>query len=98
MWEAVSVGVEVVSGKWLLPVMAELVRGPKRHNELSRAVQLDHKRLGRVLRRAQEAQIVTREADVSGPQFSVQYRLTGYGKDLLSILAALGSLSQDGAA
>jgi DNA-binding HxlR family transcriptional regulator len=28
----------------------------------------------------------------------VQYRLTGYGKDLLSILAALGSLSQDGEA
>jgi DNA-binding HxlR family transcriptional regulator len=88
----------VVSGKWLLPVMAELVDGPKRHNQLSRAVQLDHKRLGRVLRRAQEAQIVTREADTSRPRFAVQYRLTGYGKDLVSILAALGSVSQDGEA
>jgi DNA-binding HxlR family transcriptional regulator len=83
-----------VSYKWLLPVMAELVDGPKRHSELSRAVQLDHKRLGRVLRRAQEAQLVSREADVSGRQFSVRYRLTGYGRDLLSILAMLGSLTQ----
>lgn len=74
--------------------MAALTDGPKRHNELSRAVKIDHKRLGRVLRQAQQAQIVTRYADASTEQARVRYQLTRYGKDLLPILAELGSWIQ----
>lgn len=93
-WDAVGAGIETISGKWMLPVMAALTDGPKRHNELSRAVKIDHKRLGRVLRQAQQAQIVTRYADASTEQARVRYQLTRYGKDLLPILAELGSWIQ----
>jgi DNA-binding HxlR family transcriptional regulator len=93
-WDAVSIVIDVVSCKWVLAVVAELADGPKRHNQLSRSLQLDHKRLGRVLRRAQQAQIVTRKADVLGPQPCSQYQLTRYGQDLLPILAAFGSWRQ----
>jgi DNA-binding HxlR family transcriptional regulator len=93
-WDAVSIVIDIVSCKWVLAVVAELADGPKRHNQLSRALQLDHKRLGRVLRRAQQGQIVTRNADVVRPQLHAQYELTRYGQDLLPILAAFGSWSQ----
>ncbi len=97
-WDAARVGVEIVSGKWVLSVVAELTDGPKRHNELSRAVRIDHKRLGRVLRRLQEAQIVARETDVSRQQVHVRYQLTRSGRDLLPLLAALSSWTKDGQA
>jgi DNA-binding HxlR family transcriptional regulator len=93
-WDAVSIVIDVVSCKWVLPVVAELAEGPKRHNQLSRALQLDHKRLGRVLRRAQQGQIVTRKPDFRGQQLYAQYRLTPYGQHLLPVLAALGCWSQ----
>lgn len=94
-WDAVRVAIEIVCGKWVLSVVAELTEGPKRHNQLSRAVRLDHKQLGRVLRDLLEAQIVAKEIDVRGQHPLVRYHLTQTGKDLLPALAALGSWSKE---
>jgi DNA-binding HxlR family transcriptional regulator len=94
-WNAVRAGVGLVAGTWVLQVVEELAHGSKRHNELSRALRIDNKRLGRVLRRLQEAQIVARQTDLSQRQVCVRYQLTESGGDLLPLLAALGSWSRD---
>jgi DNA-binding HxlR family transcriptional regulator len=109
-WHSVRAGIEIIASKWTLSVMAELSEGPKRHNELSRALNVDHKQLGRALRRLQQARVVCREADVgtettgtastgaastgSASRTPSVYRLTPAGEDLVPLLAALGAWSE----
>jgi DNA-binding HxlR family transcriptional regulator len=88
-WDTVGTVIEIVSPKWVLTVLAELTDGPKRHNELSRAICLDHKRLGRILRRLQKAKIVARKVNVARQPVHVQYQLTRSGNALMTILANL---------
>src|SRR4051812_40846623 len=86
-WHSVRAGIEIIASKWTLSVMAELSGGPKRHNELSRALNVDHKQLGRVLRRLQQARVVCRETDAA--RTPCRYRLTRSGRDLLPLLTEL---------
>jgi DNA-binding HxlR family transcriptional regulator len=92
-WHAVHSGIEIVASKWALSVMAELSAGRRRHNELSRALDVDHKQLGRALRRLQQAHVVARKTVVDHQQLQVWYQLTPAGRDLLPLLAALGEWS-----
>jgi DNA-binding HxlR family transcriptional regulator len=92
-WTSVRTGVGLIASKWTLPVLAELCTGPKRHNQISRALAVDNKQLGRSLRSLQEARLVSRETHESRQQVQVWYRLTASGRELLPLLAALGNWS-----
>jgi DNA-binding HxlR family transcriptional regulator len=89
-WTSVRASVDLIASKWALPVLAELSIGSKRHNELCRALAVDNKQLGRVLRRLQEAQVVSRKTDVTRQQVRVWYQLTRHGRVLLPLLKELG--------
>lgn len=84
--------VKVLSGKGALPVLAELACGARRHNELARAVKVDHKTLDKTLRRLQEAKLVVRE--VHPAPLRVNYRLTAHAGGVLLAVADLAAVWQ----
>src|SRR4051812_46386020 len=92
-WTSVCEGIALIASKWALPVVAQLSTGPKRHNELCRALDVDHKQLGRALGRLQDAQLVSRKTDVTGQPVQVWYQLTRCGRELVPLLLALGTWS-----
>lgn len=61
-WHAAGRAISLVSGKWTLPVLAELAESPKSYNELARAVGTDHKTLARTLSRLQADDLVLRDS------------------------------------
>lgn len=80
--------VQLLSCKGTLPILEELVDGPKRHNELARGLGIDHKSLDRTLRRLQAARLVVRE--VQPVPLRVTYRLAPEAEPLLPALNDLG--------
>lgn len=88
--EAVEQTLEVIGRKWIVAVLAELHKGPRRRNELARTI--DDGIPGRVLtdtlRHMQRDGVVERHTlDLSPP--AVQYRLTALGHSLIDPLQAL---------
>lgn len=82
----------LVSGKWALPVMNALDRGPRGYNEIIRAVDVDHKTLDRTLCRLQRDSLVARFASPigAGPARRARYRLTPQGRTVLTVINVLG--------
>lgn len=90
-WPAAHAAIQVVSGKWVIPVLAALADGPRTHTDLHRAVGtgVSTKVLTETLRRMQDAGLLTRETDpatASGP-----YKLTSPGRTLLGPLDAIAA-------
>ena len=81
---------EIVNGKWVPAVLAELERGSRRRNELARRI--DGGLRGRVLtltlNRMRRDGLVERHS-IDGPPFAVHYRLTPLGRSLLEPLEDL---------
>lgn len=97
-WHEAAAVIEILSLKWVLPVLALLDNGALRHSQLTRALRIDTKQLSRILRRLQEKHVVLREVDVSQRPVQVRYHLTPSGRDLVAILADLGSWRRHGPA
>ncbi|MQA84604.1 MAG: ArsR family transcriptional regulator [Streptosporangiales bacterium] len=87
--DAARAAVEVISGKWVLVVLVELAKGPKRHNELARETGLEQKPLDRALRRLEEAGLVARNVSTTESPPRVRYRLTSQAEELLGPLGEL---------
>lgn len=80
---------EVVSGKWVTAILAELAFGPRRYTELqSRLPAVAGSMLTRTLRRMERDGIVARDVKPAVP-LQVEYRLTPLGESLREPLAAL---------
>ncbi len=83
--EAARATIDLISGKWVLPVLFELGRGASCYNDLARAVDAEHKTLSRALRRLEAAGVVQREVVACRP-VRVRYQLTLSGSVLLARL------------
>jgi DNA-binding HxlR family transcriptional regulator len=97
-WLEVAAVVEILSLKWVLPALALLNNGALRHSQLTRALRIDGKQLSRILRRLQEKHVVLRDVDGSQRPVQVRYHLTPAGRELVAILADLGSWHPRGTA
>ena len=97
-WSEIAAVIEILSLKWVLPVLALLDNGALRHSQLTRALRIDAKQLSRILRRLQEKHVVLRDVDGSQRPVQVRYHLTPAGRDLVAILADLGSWRPHGPA
>lgn len=91
-WGAVHAAVNLLAGKWILVVLRELARGPRRHNELRKTLGEDitDKVLTRALRRMESGGVVTREVTTTAPP-GVWYQLTPLGQSLLEPLGTIAS-------
>lgn len=79
----------VVSGRWTLPVLAALERGPMRHNELRRTIgSVRPKVLNDTLHRLTDQKLVRREVRAESPP-AVYYILAEPARSLLPELGCL---------
>jgi len=86
---AVKDALYVLNGKWKLPVIAALMDGAMRFNELQHALEgITPKVLSKELRELELNELVTRQVFATVP-VTVSYELTDYSKSLNSVLTSL---------
>jgi DNA-binding HxlR family transcriptional regulator len=82
--------IQLVEGRWTLAVLAELLEGGRRYQELDDALDgVSHKVLTDTLRRAERDGLITRHLDPSRVDTATLYQLTDLGRSLDGPLAAL---------
>ena len=80
---------DILYGKWKLPIMGALFSGPKRFKVLQRQIKnITAKMLSKELKDLEMNDLVTRTAYDTAP-VSVEYALTTYGHSLESVVSAL---------
>lgn len=87
----VEAALDVLGGKWGLPVVAQLARGTKRFGELKRSLpSISEKMLIKQLRRLEADGIVRRRQYPEVPP-RVEYSLSEVGESLIPVLDHLGN-------
>jgi DNA-binding HxlR family transcriptional regulator len=87
----VEAALDVLGGKWGLPIVAQLARGTQRYGELKRSLpSISEKMLIRQLRRLEADGIVRRKQYPEVPP-RVEYSLSEVGASLLPVLTQLGA-------
>lgn len=80
---------DILSGKWKLPIMGALLGGKKRFKELERAVTgITPKMLSKELRDLELNQMVSRTVHDTLPP-TVEYEITEYGRSLDTVIIAM---------
>ncbi|MBZ4321573.1 winged helix-turn-helix transcriptional regulator [Streptomyces huiliensis] len=95
--QAAHSAIGLVSKKWDLFVLASLQSGPRGHSETARLTGMDRKQLTRVLRRLEDAGLVSRRVDIRRSPIRVWYGLTAAGWQLLGLVAPFADWWQQGA-
>lgn len=81
--------IEIIGGKWKLPILIALAFGNKRFGELARDVEgITPKMLSKELRDLEENKLVQRTVHDTIP-VTVEYSLTPYGKTLDEVIGSL---------
>lgn len=85
----VELVIDLISGKWKLLILRELMSGTKRFSELQRAIPgITQKMLTKQLRELERAGLVSRKVYPQVPP-KVEYSLTELGKSLEEIFEAM---------
>lgn len=82
---------DILNGKWKLPILIALSFGVKRFSELSREIpEITDRMLSKELRDLEMNELVKRTVYDTFP-VTVEYSMTEYGKTLDDVIAALAS-------
>ena len=88
--------IELVDGRWTLPVLALLADGGRRYQDLDDALDgVSHKVLTATLRRAERDGLITRHVDPGRVDTATLYQLTDLGRSLDQPLAALSRWAEN---
>lgn len=88
-WSRPNLLVHLLAGRWTLAVVAELVNGGRRYQELHDALdRIAHKVLAETLWRAERDGLITRHLDAERIETATLYQLTDLGRSLDEPLAA----------
>ena len=80
---------DVLIGKWKLPIIVALMYGDKRFKEISREIpKITDRMLSKELKELEAHQLVARVIYDSSPVI-VEYKLTEYGKTLKKVIGTL---------
>jgi DNA-binding HxlR family transcriptional regulator len=80
---------DILSGKWKLPIIGALVTGKKRFKEMERGIpKITARMLSKELKELEVNQLVKRTVYDTTP-VTVEYELTAYGNSLQDVLIAL---------
>ncbi|MEO7216146.1 helix-turn-helix domain-containing protein [Mucilaginibacter sp.] len=86
---SMEAALSVISGKWKVKILNQLMDGPKRYSEIRRSIEgMTEKMLSQQLRELEEDKIVARKVYPEVPP-RVEYAFTDLGKELASIFYAL---------
>jgi DNA-binding HxlR family transcriptional regulator len=81
---------DILSGKWKLPIIGALVNGKKRFKEMERQIpKITARMLSKELKELEINQLVKRTVYDTMP-VTVEYELTPYGASLKEVLIVLG--------
>ncbi|MBS5910215.1 MAG: helix-turn-helix domain-containing protein [Paenibacillus macerans] len=81
---------KILSGKWSLPVLAELVHGKKRFNQLKRSLgNVNAKALSDTLKHLESHGIIQRQVVFTVP-VTVEYSLTEKGQSFRAVFHEMG--------
>jgi len=82
---------DILSGKWKLPIIGALIRGKKRFKEMERQIpKITARMLSKELKELELNQLVKRTVYDTTP-VTVEYELTPYGASLEEVLIVLGN-------
>src|SRR4030066_210911 len=85
----VELSLDVIGGKWKMPIIWRLKDGSKRYGELRRSLpKVSHKMLTQQLRELEESEIITRKVYPEVPP-KVEYSLTLLGKSVIPVIDML---------
>jgi DNA-binding HxlR family transcriptional regulator len=84
---------DMLSGKWKLPIILALTWRKYRFKELARAVGISPKMLSKELKDLEQNQLVERTVWDTAP-VTVEYAITPYGRTLKEVLHSLGTWGQ----
>lgn len=80
---------DVLSGKWKIPIIGALMFGKKRFKEIEREIPaITARMLSKELKELEMNQLITRTVYATIP-VTVEYEVTEYGKTLDSVLTAM---------
>lgn len=80
---------DVIGGKWKLPIIVALTYGPRRFNQMEREIEgITPKMLSKELKDLELNQLVSRTVYDTMP-VTVEYELTAHGKSLETVIGAL---------
>ena len=80
---------ELMNGKWKLPILIALSLGTKRFKELERDIAgITPRMLSKELKDLEANQLIQRKVDDAVP-FMVEYSLTDYGRSLDTVIATM---------
>jgi DNA-binding HxlR family transcriptional regulator len=95
-WASSQHVIALIDGRWTLALLAELVDGGRRYQELDDALDgVSHKVLTDTLRRAERDGLVARHLDPGRVDTATLYQLTDLGRSLNDPLAALGRWAEN---
>jgi DNA-binding HxlR family transcriptional regulator len=87
--KAIRDTLDVISGKWKLPILGSLIGGKKRFKELERNIpKITARMLSKELRELEMNQLVKRTVYDTMPA-TVEYEMTAYGRSLDKVLYEL---------
>jgi DNA-binding HxlR family transcriptional regulator len=82
---------DILSGKWKLPIIGALMNGKKRFKEMERQIpKITARMLSKELKELEVNQLVKRTVFATIP-VTVEYELTSYGASLKEVLIVLGN-------
>jgi DNA-binding HxlR family transcriptional regulator len=86
---AMEAALSVISGKWKLKIVNQLLRGSKRYSEIYKSIPgMTEKMLSQQLRELEEDKIISRKIYPEVPP-KVEYSLTDLGSELSTIFKSL---------
>jgi DNA-binding HxlR family transcriptional regulator len=85
----VQLSLDIIGGKWKMPILWRLKDGSKRYGELKRSLpKVTHKMLTQQLRELEQDEIITRKVYPEVPP-KVEYDLTLLGKSVIPVIDLL---------
>ena len=78
--ESIRKVLEIIGGKWSFLIIGELHNGPKRFNQLNKAIKCSTKSLSDTLKLLEQNDVIIRDVKPTTP-VTVEYSLTQKGKD-----------------
>lgn len=76
---------EVISGKWKLPILITLLHGPRRFKELAREIGISPRMLSKELQDLEANRLILRRVYETKP-VTVEYSITEYGITLRGVM------------
>jgi DNA-binding HxlR family transcriptional regulator len=91
----VELSLDIIGGKWKIPIILRIKDDPKRYGELKKSLsKINHKMLTKQLRELEKDEIITRKLYPEVPP-KVEYTLTLLGKSVIPVIEIINDWGEE---